>query len=111
MKPGDVVRLKSGGPKMTVESIRDSDDTRVIYWDDPNGLTAHSVKTLCLEPDPSIEEDTWRIRAIQLSSELDAISKIMKACDVAIETASDSQVEMIKAYCRIHDFLSLKTTL
>jgi uncharacterized protein YodC (DUF2158 family) len=33
---GDVVRLKSGGPKMTVESLRDSEECNVS-WFDPHG--------------------------------------------------------------------------
>ncbi len=35
MKPGDIVTLKSGGPKMTVEEIREipGDQPRPIYVD------------------------------------------------------------------------------
>ena len=31
-KIGDIVRLKSGGPSMTVESIRDSDGDIYCHW-------------------------------------------------------------------------------
>lgn len=31
---GTVVRLKSGGPSMTVHSIMDSDNVRVLWVDD-----------------------------------------------------------------------------
>jgi uncharacterized protein YodC (DUF2158 family) len=37
LKIGDVVRLKSGGPKMTIAEIGDSDDKRVkCIWFDGN---------------------------------------------------------------------------
>jgi len=32
MNIGDVVRLKSGGPKMTVESFRSSDKQVICVW-------------------------------------------------------------------------------
>ena len=33
-KPGDVVMLKSGGPKMTVDQIGDSASNREMVWCD-----------------------------------------------------------------------------
>jgi uncharacterized protein YodC (DUF2158 family) len=43
--PGDVVRLKSGGPRMTVCRIKESDysdETVVVEWFDKRDKVSHS---------------------------------------------------------------------
>lgn len=41
-KPGDVVKLKSGSPNMTVNLIRSSDGAIVVTWFD---VSSDSIKT------------------------------------------------------------------
>lgn len=47
--PGDVVRLKSGGPEMTVSSLRKNGDAE-CRWFDQHGHNCVAFPTACLQP-------------------------------------------------------------
>ena len=38
-KPGDVVRLKSGGPKMTIEAVTDFETAVCVWFCQPDDLS------------------------------------------------------------------------
>ena len=51
MKPGDIVRLKSGGPRMTIQAILD--DRVVCKWFDKNDTEqsgGYNIESLELAP-------------------------------------------------------------
>jgi uncharacterized protein YodC (DUF2158 family) len=48
LKEGDVVRLNSGGPDMTVLEV--SGDTAVCKWHDGNEFTSATFRIVCLTP-------------------------------------------------------------
>ena len=50
-KVGDVVRLKSGGPKMTIYHVlsNDSDTVNVQYFDGGTLCTIHQLKIVMLD--------------------------------------------------------------
>jgi uncharacterized protein YodC (DUF2158 family) len=47
---GQVVRLNSGGPAMTVEAVRDDERTRVVWDDGVGGFTRDDFPAACLVP-------------------------------------------------------------
>ena len=55
-KPGDIVKLKSGGPAMTVTQIVTTDRGRLqvwCKWFDDNRLTENFFPPEALEPTPA----------------------------------------------------------
>lgn len=51
MKPGDTVKLKSGGPTMTVETKNSSGDWYCIYWNNAkNEFNGHAFAEALLVP-------------------------------------------------------------
>ena len=49
-KPGDIVRLKSGGPQMTVESIDKKDGGLLCLWFDEGQLEDAVFESVALVP-------------------------------------------------------------
>lgn len=62
-KIGDIVRLKSGGPSMTVNAIRDSDGTIYCHWFAGNKL----------------ESGYFNPESIGLEDEIDPLKKLGKS--------------------------------
>jgi uncharacterized protein YodC (DUF2158 family) len=53
MKPGDVVRLKSGGPQMTISGIKTKDNTQetaICVWSFQDVLNHAELPILAIEP-------------------------------------------------------------
>jgi uncharacterized protein YodC (DUF2158 family) len=53
MKPGDVVRLKSGGPQMTISGIKTKDNTQetaICVWFFQDVLNHSELPILAIEP-------------------------------------------------------------
>jgi uncharacterized protein YodC (DUF2158 family) len=51
LKPGDIVRVKSGGPKMTVIEILEGHGVNCIWFtDDHNGGPERLVRERCFPP-------------------------------------------------------------
>ena len=49
LKPGDVVVLKSGGPRMTVEEIETNGRAKVCWFDDKKNVQRATFETHMLE--------------------------------------------------------------
>lgn len=59
LRPGDVVRLKSGGPNMTVNIAHAADDDIQCVWYNSDGTYhTHCFSEACLAPVPGTKPAT-----------------------------------------------------
>jgi uncharacterized protein YodC (DUF2158 family) len=63
LQPGDVVRLKSGGPGMTIVAVKDDGIHCIWYADMTDDVRTAVIPAICLEPidlddlDDEIDDD------------------------------------------------------